>query len=212
MLLAKGLRRRGWQVSVVALSGNGGAAAAELRDCGVTFTSLGMRKGLADPRGWIRFNRWLRRERPDVLHAHLPHAAWLCRWSRVAAQVPVVIDTLHSSSTGKKGRHIGYTCSRWLPDHVTAVSRGEAADIFVLVDHGALHRVGHGHGRRCGGALLLLALAATGERERSDESSKARRSGDRHESFPQARPGHHMPQPLSTAGNPPFPRPSPVPI
>jgi hypothetical protein len=40
MLLAKGLRRRGWHVSVVALSGSGGAAAAELRDCGVAYTSL----------------------------------------------------------------------------------------------------------------------------------------------------------------------------
>jgi len=127
MLLAKGLRRRGWQVSVVALSGNGGAAAAELRDCGVMFTSLEMRKGLADLRGWIRFHRWLSRERPDVLHAHLPHAAWLCRWSRVAAPVPVMIDTLHSSSTGKRGRRIGYACSRWLPDHVTAVSEATAA-------------------------------------------------------------------------------------
>lgn len=131
MLLAKGLRLRGWQVSVVALSGSGGAAAAELRDCGITFTSLGMRKGLADPRGWIRFHRWLSRERPDVLHAHLPHAAWLCRWSRLAAPVPVVIDTLHSSSTGKSGRRIGYTCSRWLPDHVTAVSRATADSHLV---------------------------------------------------------------------------------
>ncbi len=83
MLLAKGLRRRGWRVSVIALSGDGGEAAAELRACGVAFTSLEMRKGLADPRGWIRFHRWLRREQPDVLHAHLPHAAWLCRWSRL---------------------------------------------------------------------------------------------------------------------------------
>jgi len=127
MILAKGLRRRGWQVSMVALSGSGGAAAMELRDCGVTFTSLEMRKGLADPRGWIRFHRWLMRERPDVLHAHLPHATWLCRWSRLAAPVPVVIDTLHSSSTGKSGRHIGYTFSRRLPDHVTAVSHATAA-------------------------------------------------------------------------------------
>jgi glycosyltransferase involved in cell wall biosynthesis len=127
MLLAKGLRRRGWQVSTVALSGSGGAAAAELRDCGITFTSLQMRKGLADPRGWIRFHRWLNRERPDVLHAHLPHAAWLCRWSRLAAPVRVVIDTLHSSSTGKSGRRFGYTLSRWLPDHVTAVSQATAA-------------------------------------------------------------------------------------
>jgi glycosyltransferase involved in cell wall biosynthesis len=127
MLLAKGLRRRGWQVSVVALSGSGGAAAAELRDCGITFTSIGMRKGLADPRGWIRFHRWLKCEQPDVLHAHLPHAAWLCRWSRLAAPVRVVIDTLHSSSTGKSGRRIGYAWSRRLPDHVTAVSNATAA-------------------------------------------------------------------------------------
>src|ERR1039458_9879220 len=126
MLLAKGLRRRGWRVSVVALSGSGGAAAAELRACGVAFTSLEMRKGLADPRGWIRFHPWLKREQPDVLHAHLPHATRLCRWSRLAAAVPVVIDTLHSSSTGKSGRRFGYAFSRWLPDHVTAVSHATA--------------------------------------------------------------------------------------
>ncbi|MGD0158623.1 MAG: glycosyltransferase [Terracidiphilus sp.] len=126
MLLAMGLKRRGWRVSVVALSGTGGAAAMELRDCGVEFTSLEMRKGIADLRGWIRFHRWLMRERPAVLHAHLPHAAWFCRWSRLAAPVPVVIDTLHSSCTGKRGRHIGYALSRWLPDHVTAVSRATA--------------------------------------------------------------------------------------
>ena len=127
MLLAKGLRRRGWRVSVVALSGAGGTAAAELREAGVEFLSLEMRKGLADPRGWIRFRRWLRRERPEVVHAHLPHAAWLARWSRLTAHVPVVIDTLHSSHTGRLGRRLGYAFSRWLPDHVTAVSEATAA-------------------------------------------------------------------------------------
>jgi len=34
---------------------------------------------------------------------------------------------LHSSATGKMGRHFGYACSRWLPDHVTAVSEATAA-------------------------------------------------------------------------------------
>jgi glycosyltransferase involved in cell wall biosynthesis len=126
MLLAKGLRRRGWRVSVVALSGSGGAAAAELRNAGVQFVSLKMRKGLADPRGWIRFHRWLRRERPDVVHAHLPHAAWLARWSRLVAPVPVVLDTLHSSHTGTMGRRLGYRCSSGLPDRVTAVSHAAA--------------------------------------------------------------------------------------
>ncbi len=126
MLLAKGLRRRGWRVTMVALSGNGGAAAAELRGADVAFLSLEMRKGLADPRGWIRYSWWLWRERPDVVHAHLPHAAWLARWSRLAAPDSVVIDTLHSSHTGRIGRRIGYCCSRWLPDRVTAVSRATA--------------------------------------------------------------------------------------
>jgi len=59
MLLAKGLRGRGWRVSVVALSGTGGDAAAELAGAGIAFLSLEMRKGLADPRGWLRFHRWL---------------------------------------------------------------------------------------------------------------------------------------------------------
>ena len=84
MAMAKGLRRRGWRVSVVALSGSGGQAAAELTAVGVQFLSLEMRKGLTDPRGWFRFNRWLKSERPQVVHAHLPHAALMARWSRLS--------------------------------------------------------------------------------------------------------------------------------
>ena len=135
MLLASGLRRRGWRVTVVALSGAGGSAADELREAGVQFLSLGMRKGLADPRGWTRFIGWLRREKPDVVHAHLPHAAWLARWSRLFAPAPVVIDTLHSSSTGGVGRRLGYRLSRRLPDQVTAVSQS------VAESHGAFRMV-----------------------------------------------------------------------
>ena len=126
ILLAKGLEKRGWRVSVVALSGTGGDAAADLTAVGITFLTLQMRKGLADARGWIRFHHWLRQQAPDVVHAHLPHAAWLARWSRLAAPVRVVIDTLHSSHTGTFGRGIGYRLSGWLPDEVTAVSHAVA--------------------------------------------------------------------------------------
>ena len=126
ILLAKGLRKRGWQVSVVALSGTGGTAATELTAHGVQFLSLGMRKGLAGPSGWIHFHLWLRRNRPDVVHAHLPHASWFDRWSRLARPVRVMVDTLHSSSTGTLGRRLGYRCSNWLPDKVTAVSHAVA--------------------------------------------------------------------------------------
>jgi glycosyltransferase involved in cell wall biosynthesis len=126
MEVAKGLRRRGWRVSVVALTGQGGAAADCLRDAGVNFLSLEMRRGLADPRGWIGFRRWLREELPDVVHAHLPHAAWMARWSRAVAPIPALIDTVHSSATGSLGRRLGYFVSRSWPDRVTAVSRAAA--------------------------------------------------------------------------------------
>ena len=115
---------------VIALCGSGGQAAAELESLGVVYVSLGMRKGLADPRGWWRFHLWLRRNRPDIVHAHLPHAIWLARWSRLAAPIPLLVDTIHTSATGALGRRLGFRLSDWLSDSVTAVS--EAAGRFAL--------------------------------------------------------------------------------
>lgn len=132
ILLAHGLHAHGWRVSLIALSGTGGDAAAELTASDIAFLSLNMRKGLADPRGWVRLHHWLRQEAPHVVHAHLPHAAWMARWSRLAAPVRVLIDTLHSSSTGTAGRRLGYRISNWLPDQVTAVSHA-VADAHRLV-------------------------------------------------------------------------------
>jgi glycosyltransferase involved in cell wall biosynthesis len=130
ILLARGLCQRGWRVSVVALSGRGDESAAELTAAGAGFLSLGMRKGLADARGWIRFHHWLRREKPDIVHTHLPHATWLARWSRLAAPFRVLVDTLHTSSTGTRGRQLGYRWSGWLADKVTAVSQAVAEAYF----------------------------------------------------------------------------------
>jgi glycosyltransferase involved in cell wall biosynthesis len=146
ILLAKGLVKRGWRVTVVALSGTGGTTAGGLLAAGTGFLSLGMRKGLADPRGWIRFHRWLKREKPDVVHAHLPHAAWLARWSRLGAPVCTVVDTLHSSSTGGLGRWIGYCWSNWLTDRVTAVSQAvsKAHEDIQMVPEGKVAVVPNG--------------------------------------------------------------------
>jgi glycosyltransferase involved in cell wall biosynthesis len=129
-LLATGLARRGWRVSVIALGGAGGDAAQKLESAGIAFRSLGMRKGLVDPRGWIRFHRWIKQNCPDIVHAHLPHASLLARWSRLAAPVRVLIDTIHSPAKGGVFRRVGYSASVALPDVVTAVSRA-AADPWV---------------------------------------------------------------------------------
>jgi glycosyltransferase involved in cell wall biosynthesis len=125
--LAEGLAQRQWCVSVLALSGTGGDAARELMAAGVGFLSLRMRKGIADPCGWIALERWIRRERPDILHAHLPHGAWMARGARLCTPVRVVIDTVHTSATGNRARRMGYRMTGWLSDRVTAVSQAAAA-------------------------------------------------------------------------------------
>lgn len=126
ILLARGLCRRGWQVTVVALSSQDGTAADELRAAGAGHLNLGMGQSIVDPRSWFRFILWLRRARPDVVHAHLAQATWLARWSRLFVSIPIVIDTLHNSSTATLRRRLGYRLSRWLPDRITAVSKSVA--------------------------------------------------------------------------------------
>jgi glycosyltransferase involved in cell wall biosynthesis len=123
ILLASGLAKRGWRVSVITLSGTGGDAKERLQSTGIDFLSLHMRKGLADPRGWIRLNRWIKVNHPDVVHAHLPHASLLARWSRIASPVRVLVDTIHSPATGGTACKFGYRMSAGLPDAVTAVSQ-----------------------------------------------------------------------------------------
>ncbi len=123
--LAEGLAARGWRISVIALSGDGRAGAERLRSAHIPFQSLAMRKGLADPRGWLRIHRCIQHLQPDVIHAHLPHAAFLARWSRLLAPSRVLIDTVHTSAIGGFGRQLGYRLTNWLPDRMTIV--GDAA-------------------------------------------------------------------------------------
>jgi glycosyltransferase involved in cell wall biosynthesis len=126
LALATGLRRRGWNVTVVALAGTGGEAAKTLERDGIGYLSLEMRKGLADPRGWLRLLAWLRKHKPDIVHAHLPHAAWMARAARLLVHSPAFVDTIHSASTGCWTRRFGYRLTRSLPGCVVAVSHAAA--------------------------------------------------------------------------------------
>jgi glycosyltransferase involved in cell wall biosynthesis len=126
LLLAKGLARRKWRVTVIALSGSGGFSAQALRSENVTFFSLHMRKGLADPRGWIQLHRWIKHYQPDLLHAHLPHSVLLARWLRLFAPVRAMVETIHSPAAGGILRKFAYRLSKFQPDMVTAVSEAAA--------------------------------------------------------------------------------------
>lgn len=126
LLLSGGLAQRGWKVTVIALSGDGGEAARELAGAGIDFVLLGMRKGLADPRGWLLLLSWLRWNAPDVIHAHLPHAVWMTRLARAISPVRAVVDTVHTQSIGSAFRRFLYRATAPLGDCVTAVSTGVA--------------------------------------------------------------------------------------
>ena len=126
LLLAQELAARGWRVTVVALSGTGGHGAQELAGSRVAYLPLEMKKAWIDPRSWLRFLRWARQQRPDILHAHLPHATYFTRWVRLVCPVRVAIDTIHTSSTGSAARRRAYRWSASLSDHVTCVSQAVA--------------------------------------------------------------------------------------
>jgi glycosyltransferase involved in cell wall biosynthesis len=146
ILLAKGLAGRGWQVSVITLAGIGGDAARGLKQAGVAYYSLEMRKGLADPRGWFRLRAWIAQNHPDVLHAHLPHASLLARYLRIAMPVRVFVDTIHSPATGGSARQFGYRLTNRQPDAITAVSHA-AAHPWIragLVGHRSLSVIPNG--------------------------------------------------------------------
>jgi len=120
--LAKALAAKGWRVTLIALSGTGGIAAQELSAAGVAFLSLKMRKAWIDPLGWLRFLYWARQHKPDILHAHLPHATWFARLVRLFHPVRVVIDTIHTSNTGSVARQRAYRQSSSLSNWTTCVS------------------------------------------------------------------------------------------
>jgi len=101
---------------------------------------------LLDLRGWWRLYNWLRQETPDLVHAHLAHAAWMTRAMRLLLPKLRIVDTLHSSSVGGPGRRLGYRVSDFLAGRVTAVSEAVAQAHLKedLVDANKLTVIGNG--------------------------------------------------------------------
>jgi glycosyltransferase involved in cell wall biosynthesis len=97
--LARALHQRGWAAQVITLI-DPVALHDTLREAGVPVVSLGMRKGVPDPRGlwWVR--NALRQWRPDVVHGHMYHANLLTRLARPIAPEPVLISTAHNMDEG----------------------------------------------------------------------------------------------------------------
>ena len=126
LCLARELVFRGWELSVVSMI-SGGALDGELEDAGIRVSSLGMRRGIPDPRAVFRLVRILRQERTAILHTHMVHSNLLGRVTRLFAQVPVVISTAHSITEGARWRELAYRITDPLADLTTIVSNAAAA-------------------------------------------------------------------------------------
>jgi glycosyltransferase involved in cell wall biosynthesis len=114
--------RRGARVMVVSLR-EPEAFVPELTHAGVRVVSLGMPKGVADPRGVVRLARAVRRFRPDVVHSHMVHANLLSRVTRLFCRMPVLVCTAHNIDEGGRWRERMYGLTDRLADVTTNVSR-----------------------------------------------------------------------------------------
>ncbi len=114
--------RRGARVMVVSMR-DPKAFVPELTDAGVQVVSLGMPKGVADPRGIIRLARAVRRFCPDVVHSHMVHANLLSRVTRLFCRMPVLVCTAHNTCEGPRWRELLYRLTDRLADVTTNVSK-----------------------------------------------------------------------------------------
>lgn len=124
--LALRLRARGHMVRIISLVPPG-PIGEEARQLGLYMGSLGMRRGVPDPRALFRLVRALRRERPQILHSHMVHANLLARLARPFASVPIVVCTVHSIREGGRQREFAYRLTDLLCDVTTQVSRAGLA-------------------------------------------------------------------------------------
>jgi glycosyltransferase involved in cell wall biosynthesis len=125
VLLMEALTSRGWNVQVVTMV-PGGALQADLLKRHIKVSSLGMYRGIPDPRGVTRLLKILHKDRPAILHMHMVHANLLGRFCGLFASVPVVISTVHTSTAGRRLSDICYRLSDSLTDITTIISKAAA--------------------------------------------------------------------------------------
>ena len=120
--LAVGLKDRGWDVSVAALSGRG-EVGKWLDAAGVPVHYVEMRSKL-EPRWFARLVRLLRRERPDILHTFLFHANAAGRLANLFARVPAVVSSVRVAERRRKSHLYVDFLTQALVDAEICVSEG----------------------------------------------------------------------------------------
>ena len=130
-LLLAAFGARGHEVRWASLQ-DVGPYADDVAALGLPAISLGMRRGVPDPRGVLRLAREVRSFRPHVVHSHMVHANLLARVTRLLARMPVQISTAHNISEGGRWRELAYRATDPLCTLTTNVSQA-AVDRYVRV-------------------------------------------------------------------------------
>ncbi len=133
--LAKELKERGWAVGVVCMI-KPALWVQELNQDGIEVFSLGMLRGVPDPRAIFRLRRLILDFKPNVVHSHTVHANLLARVTRLFCPMPVLICTAHSpretSENGGPTWHteLLYSMTDFLADRTTIICKA-AFDRYV---------------------------------------------------------------------------------
>jgi glycosyltransferase involved in cell wall biosynthesis len=132
--LARKLKSRGWDISVLSLR-RPKSGSELLASEGIPVHTVDAVGGNPVRPMW-RLARYLREERPHILHCHMSHAVLAARLARLTQRIPVVIGTLHGlkmynvRGTGWRLRETLHGLTDWLSD-VTTVVCGAAADHYL---------------------------------------------------------------------------------
>jgi glycosyltransferase involved in cell wall biosynthesis len=132
--LLPGLRAAGLDVALVVLEETGASGktlVSAVRDRGIAVERLTL-DGAASARAFFRLVRLFRRERPDLVHTHLPHADIHAIPAARAAGVRTIVSTQHNEDPRRRGliqRSVARALYRRV-DRVIAVS--ESVKRFVI--------------------------------------------------------------------------------
>ena len=149
--LMRGIRARGHEAVGACADG---ALLDEVRAEGFRVETLPFARSLsprAHLRAFLALVALIRRERPDIVHAHMPISAFLARLAARISGVPVVAFTCHGylfKQSGSWPRRIGGFAMEWIGGRLTDiymnVSREEAADARRLWINRRAVAVGNG--------------------------------------------------------------------
>lgn len=124
--LAMELKRRSWDVAVACLVAPN-AHSGELEENGIHVHSLGMARGIPDPRALLILRSLIKRFKPNIVHSHMYHANLLGRLSRLLCRFPALICTAHNlREVSERGgptwhKELLYRATDFLADRTTII-------------------------------------------------------------------------------------------